>query len=217
MSLGQTTIDQVMAYCQRDLPTNQKWFEEEFNFIKSASLRKELAKEFYAARYIYKLMEALHVSGVELHAHAKFQIMQYASIYEACINYILKEVYRTHAEVIKISTHRSLKEVSALSKHTKISYDGTPALICLEKPTKTEWTAIPFENKVDAAVAIGVISGSYAEEIKRFYQLRNGIHIESAAKRQITYELEQAKLAYRRMSPFIAEIKAHFANGTSAP
>ena len=211
MSLNKPTIDLVMGYCQRDLPVDRKWYEDQFYFIKTTTLRKELGKAFYGARYIYKLMEALHVTGDELQAHAKFQVMQYASIYEACINYILLTYYKTHPEVIKIATHHSLKEVSGTSKNLKLEYDGSPAIICVRKITKTDWTAISFEHKVDCAVSIGFISARYADELKNFYRLRNGIHIESAAKRQLEYQLEQAKLAYRRINPFLAEIRKHFA------
>jgi len=47
----------------------------------------------------------------------------------------------------------------------------------------------------------------YADEIKNFYTLRNSIHIEAAAKKNIEYEIEQSKLAYRRLRPFIDDIK----------
>lgn len=37
------------------------------------------------------------------------------------------------------------------------------------------------------------------------------MHIEAAAKRGIDYEVEEAKLAYRRMRPFIDQIKEKIA------
>jgi hypothetical protein len=78
---------------------------------------------------------------------------------------------------------------------------------CLYKDAKTPWTSISFSDKVNAASDIGLIDEQLGEEIKEFYRLRNAVHLEASAKRGIDYEIEEAKLAYRRMRPFIDQIK----------
>ncbi|AXX84585.1 hypothetical protein [Aliarcobacter skirrowii] len=208
MPLETKTIDEVLNYCKRDLPQEHDWYIHEFDFIKDQALQESLAREFYTARYIYKLMEALFLEDFELHAHLKFQIIQYASIYEAVINYLLLNNFKEDENVKKISTHISLREIAALSGLTKITYEGNKIFTCLKKETKTPWTSIPFHDKVDASVDIGFVNEIYADEIKSFYTLRNSIHIEAAAKKNIEYEIEQSKLAYRRLRPFIDNIKA---------
>lgn len=207
MPLDKPSIDRVMDYCKKHLPSDPNWFLNEFDFIKTKTLQRELAKEFYTTRYVYKLMEALASQGNELHAHLKFQIIQYASIYEACINYLLQEVFKNHEEVLKIKTHKALKEVPALSKLAQMSYSGEVARLCVIKDTRTPWNSVPFENKVEASVAIGFLKRKYADEIKGLYNMRNTVHIEAAAKRQIQFQIQEAQLAYKRMRPFVDDIK----------
>ena len=211
MSLPTTTSEEVLNYCKRDLPDNFEWYRNEFDFVADNDLQEELAKAFYSSRYIYKLMEGLAISGNELHAHLKFQIMQYASIYEAVINYLLLNRYKEHASVQAIQIHKAYCPISALAAPTRLTYEGNDAFICLHKDAKTPWRSIQFQDKVDAASNIGLIEKQLGKEIKEFYRLRNAVHIEAAAKRGIEYEVEEAKLAYRRMRPFIDQIKEKIA------
>lgn len=211
MPLPTTTSEEVLNYCKRDLPNDFEWYRNEFDFVTDNDLQEELAKAFYSSRYIYKLMEGLAISGNELHAHLKFQIMQYASIYEAVINYLLLNRYKEHASVQAIQLHKSYRPIAALAAPTKLTYEGNDTFICLYKDAKTPWTSIPFQDKVNAASDIGLIDEQLGEEIKEFYRLRNAVHIETAARRGINYEVEEAKLAYRRMRPFIDQIKEKIA------
>ena len=211
MPLPTTTSEEVLNYCKRDLPNDFEWYRNEFDFVTDNDLQEELAKAFYSSRYIYKLMEGLAISGNELHAHLKFQIMQYASIYEAVINYLLLNRYKEHASVQALQLHKSYRPIAAHAAPTKLTYEGNDTFICLYKDAKTPWTSIPFQDKVNAASDIGLIDEQLGEEIKEFYRLRNAVHIETAARRGINYEVEEAKLAYRRMRPFIDQIKEKIA------
>jgi len=207
--LDEDVKNNVLDYCKRDLPQTFDWYLDEFDFVKDEDLQKELAKEFYSARYIYKLMEALNVSDFELHAHAKFQIIQYASIYEALISYLLREYLTDEDQVKKLQVHKAYKPVSALSSLTEILYSGERAYICLHKDEKTPLSSIKFGDKVDVIVDLGILEERYGEEIKEFYKRRNSIHIETAAKLNTQYHIDLAKTAYRRMRPFIDSIKEY--------
>jgi len=207
MPLPDATREEVLNYCKRDLPNDFEWYRNEFDFVLENDLREELAKAFYSSRYIYKLMEGLAIVGNELHAHLKFQIMQYASIYEAVINYLLLTRYKEHASVQAIQIHKAYRPITALAAPAKLTYEENDTFICLRKDAKTPWTSISFSDKVNAASDIGLIDEQLGEEIKDFYRLRNAVHIEAAAKRGIDYEVGEAKLAYRRMRPFIDQIK----------
>ena len=44
-------------------------------------------------------------------------------------------------------------------------------------------------------------------EIIEIYSNRNGIHIIAEQRKNIQYELDLSKKAYRRMKPFIAQLK----------
>lgn len=216
MGLDSAQIDEIKAYCRRDLPAFP-WFLEEFDFVEQETLRARLARAFYTARYVYKLMEALQVTGDELHAHVKFQVIQYASIYEATISYLLWNKFRDHGRVKSLETHKSYKKVAGLAAPTKITFEGEEVSLCLYRDTKTWRNAIKFNDRVDAAVDIGFVRKPYGEEIKRIYELRNLTHIEAEAEKEIELEIQNSKLAYLRMQPFVADIKEFFSNGRLTP
>ncbi len=206
MPLSQHIRDEITNYCMKDLPGDLKWHTEQFNFIDNTELKNSLGRAFYSARYISKLMEGLHVSGDEIHPFVKFQIIQYASIYEAVITYLLWEKLPNNAEVLALQTHKSYRPVSAFGKLTKMTFDGCEVFPCTYKDTNTHKNSIPFKDKVDCAVRIGFVDVAYAEDIKSTFALRNLAHLESEAERKIEMELEDSKKGYLRMRPFLDKI-----------
>lgn len=207
MPLSKQTIDTVLDYCDAHL-ASKSWFLKEFSFINDTQIAERLALEFYSARYIYKLGEALNTDGDKLYSHVKFQIVQYASIYEAVIVYLLWNVFHEHNAVTDIEYHSTLRLGPTLPSTIHInSDDGEECFLAFKRKEKTTQHSIKFDDKVNAAIKIGFIKKSLGEEIKEFYKLRNAIHIESAVKKEIEYEIGQAQLAYRRMKPFIDGVK----------
>lgn len=206
MPLPQPEREAIHEYCIRDLGGNIDWYIDQFRFIPDIELRKRLGRAFYTARYVYKLMEALFVNGDEQHAFVKFQIMQYASVYEAVISNLLWGRYKDHPAVFALENHRVLKEVPGFSKSMSAKFDGDEAHISVYRPTKKQRNSISFGDKVDCAVKVGFVEDTYAEEIKKLYALRNLAHIENEAGKQIEVEIEQSKQAYWRMQPFLQHI-----------
>jgi hypothetical protein len=151
-------------------------------------------------------MEALLATGDEVHPFVKFQITQYASIYEAVISNLLWGHYKEHAEVAALETHRAYKPVNALGSKTSMKYDEEDLFTCVYRNAKTPRNSIPFKDKVDCAVRIGFLESAHSEDIKHLYELRNLTHIETEAEKQIEVEIEQAKTGYRRMKPFLEHI-----------
>jgi hypothetical protein len=205
--LESEAIARIKDYINRDLPSGIYWYMEQFDFIKNKDLQEYLAYDFYSARYIYKIMEALNASFSEKEAHVKFQIIEYASIYEAVICYLLWQVFPTHQAVEEIEYHIEYRPMPALSSKAKLLYDSEETFICKKINAKTPEASISFTDKVDAAVKIGFIDISHADDIKNIYKLRNTVHTATAAKKNIEYEIEQSKIAYERMKPFIDNIK----------
>ena len=113
MPLPNELQDKIIRYCDKDVPKFET-AELYFDFISDQSLKIALAKEYVAARYIYKLAEAINVADEKLAAHAKFQIVQYASIFEAIIVHVLWKEFPNHPEVTKIEEFTSLKKSSSL-------------------------------------------------------------------------------------------------------
>lgn len=208
MSLEKELREQIKNYCTKDLPGDLDWHIQKFKFIDNLELRERLGRAFYSARYMSKLMEALYVEDNELHPFVKFQVMQYASIYEAVITYLLWSNFAEHPEVIALQTHKAYKPVSALGSLTNVTYDGEKIYTCLYKDAKTPKNSIPFSDKVDCCVRIGFVEAKYAEDIKKIYMLRNLAHIETEAIKQIEIEIEHSKLGYWRIQPFLEKIDA---------
>lgn len=216
MPLTQQERDSIRSYCTRDLPGDLQWHVDQFCFVKDEELRKRLGRAFYAARYVYKLMEALLASGDEVHAFVKFQITQYASIYEAVISNLLWGYYKDHPELKALETHKAYKPVNALGSKTLMKYGEEDLHTCVHRSTKTPRHSIPFKDKVDCAVRIGFLQEAYSEEIKHLYELRNLTHIETEAKEGIEVEIEHAKTGYWRLRPFLEHIATTLAAESSS-
>lgn len=214
MPLKTETITEVLDYCHRDLRPRD-WYKGVFNFITDQDLKERLALEYYSARYIYKLGEALHVDGEMLYSHAKYQIMQYASIYEGVIVYLLWNNYAQHPALADIEWHTTYRKAADWPKNlSAATADGAePIYLCTEVKARTSKISIRFDDKVDAIVKIGCIETELGEEIKKFFKLRNGLHIENAVKNSLTYELDMAQLAFRRIWAFTQQIRGFLNTG----
>lgn len=212
MPLDESTRNTIHDYCVRDLPGDMQWHINQFSFINDQELKNRLGRAFYSARYTYKLMEATFVQGDEQHPFVKFQIMQYASIYEAVITNLLWGVFKEHQEVVELQTHKSYKPVNALGNLTSIKYGDEDIFTCVYRNAKTPKNSIPFKDKVDCAVRIGFLKVAYSEDIKRTYELRNLAHIETEASKQLDVEIAQSKTAYWRLLPFLEDVVSFLAN-----
>jgi hypothetical protein len=214
MPLPSEICETVLNYCDAHLPSDAS-VATMFDFLNDPALQKRLEDELYAARYIYKLGEALSVSDERLHAHVKFQIVQYAGIYEAVIVHLLWNRFRDHSAVTAIEFHKAFKKAATLplSLNLTATDTGEEIQLCVEARQKTSTVSIKFDDKVDAAVAIGFIDLELGEEIKGFYKLRNAIHLESAVKNETKYELDNSLLAYRRLQPFTRGVRGFLRDG----
>lgn len=213
MPLNQNDRDNVMRYCDRDVPDAAK-VESYFDYVKDSELKSALVREYIAARYIYKLQEALNVSGEKLAAHAKFQIVQFAAIYEALIVHILWTRFPDSSEVRNIEYYTTLRKVAKFPNNLDVkTKKGNEIHLCIESDIRNTRHSIKFDDKVDAAVAIGFVDIKLGNEIKEIFKARNGVHIENAVKNQIAYEISQSQLAYWRMKPFTIGIREFLTKG----
>jgi len=206
MPLEERIRDTIKDYCTKDLAGDLNWHIQQFSFIDNTELQNKLGRAFYSARFVAKLMEATNADGDIIHPFVKFQIIQYASIYEAVVNYLLWNKFADNAEVITLQTHKAYKPIAALGRLTKMTYDGDEITACIYKDAKTHRNSIPFKDKVDCAVRIGFIDVAYSEDIKNIYALRNLAHLESEAERNIEMELEDSKKGYWRLKPFLEKV-----------
>jgi hypothetical protein len=211
----QSAIDK---YCSAHL-AEKSWYENRFDFIKDLKLKETIILEFMSARYVYKVGEALQASKEKLFPFIKFQITQYASIYEAVIVHLLWTKYKHSQEVNDLEHHFAYKEAGKFPKGMSLQNDKGEILhLCVQRKEKTITHSIRFDDKVNCAVRIGFVRKTIGEDIKEFYRIRNAIHLETAVNKLIAYELSQSVLAYQRMKPFVDDIKMHLpsANATLA-
>ena len=59
MAFSETLKNAVNDYCNNHL-ADESWYNEEFEFIEDAAIRKRLVEEFKGTRFAYKLYEGTH-------------------------------------------------------------------------------------------------------------------------------------------------------------
>ncbi|WP_173088617.1 hypothetical protein [Devosia sp. 1635] len=209
-------IKEVLDFTAKHLEP-EDWLERQVPFIKDDRLTRELNQAFRSARYIEKLGLALEVEGDMRHPHLKYQIVQYASIYEAIVSYLLFNHYKDHPVVGQLLTETVLVTVAPVSKSIADANDGSQLLYCKKKSGPRDATYIRFEDKLKAAERIGFLKPEHKPEILAIYKTRNAIHLESAVKNSVTYEAKQSRVAYERLKPFLTNIAAHLKEADGTP
>ena len=211
MPFNEINKEYVVKYCNNHLPS-EEWFEENFDFIKDNVLRERLVTEFKNVRFMYKLFEGISAKDELLLAEVRLQILMYASIYEAVIHYLLFEVFKDWEEVKILTVHIIPKKISIPAAklqriEKELEHDGKEIVPFFYSVCKKEITAIRFDDKCKVAEQIGLIDSSLCNELIKIYEIRNGLHMHAEIRKQIEYELETSRIAYRRMKLFVEQIK----------
>lgn len=231
MSFKPEIQEYINEYCKKHLP-DEEWLEKQFDFIKNINLKNRIIIEFKNARYIYKLFEGLNATDELLLAEVRLQILMYASIYETIIHYVIFDEYYKDEQIVKdlLTENRnkpycippqSLNKIS-----TELHHDGKDIIPCFKTKVKRDITKVRFEEKCGVAKELGILhdielqdtkidedTGEQidkiylCDELNSIYEVRNAIHIHAELKKSIEYHLSMSKLAYKRMEPFIFQIK----------
>lgn len=149
------------------------------------------------------------------------QLLSYASLYEASIEYVLYRYYGDTSEVEQMGKFNGLIKVSIPKSQeeklqSELFHDGKRIVPCYEGEKAKDKNAIRFEEKIDTAVKLGFIHplierGSVVinlpEELKEIYSYRNGIHLLSEQRKDINYEINMSRRAYMRLAPFCQQIR----------
>ena len=151
----------------------------------------------------------------------RYQILAYASIYEAVIHYVLYNYYQKTTEFHNMQYHivptrMSFSETQMTAVKNVLSKPNEVLYIYHKQERKKEETQVRFDEKCKAAEALGLIykitneQGDIIDipaEIIEIYSYRNAIHLVAEQRKGIQYALDLSKKAYRRMRPFIDQIK----------
>lgn len=220
MAFSEKLKSEIELYCNNHLATDS-WYENEFSFIQDMELKNRIIAEFKAIRFAYKLYEGIEATQENLIFEVRNQILAYASIYEAVIENVLSTYYSNttefdslmhHVVPIKISIPENMQHIL----QEALSHDGKIIVQFYYDRKKKEKPQVRFDDKCRTAESLGLIHkflNNYGvevdlpSEIIEIYSYRNGIHIIAEQRKGINYELELSKKAYRRMRPFIDQLK----------
>jgi hypothetical protein len=221
MPLDYETRMTVVSYILRDVvprtvqphpPIPMEWFIQQFSFVEDVTLQTHLGEAFYQARFVGRVREALALKGGFNHAFTKYQIVLYASIYEALIDYILREnsgnpiVRELFTEII-FRPRRN-----ALSSKTKILYadetDECELVPCRPIVRERKLQEIQFDQRVDTVVHLGVFPEADAPFMKALYKSRNNVHLQSSANKEFKPDNQESSEAFRLLFRFIQHLQA---------
>lgn len=220
MPLSQSVKKEIYEYCNNHL-ADKDWYEEEFEFIEDEKLRERLVQEFKGIRFAYKLYEGIEATEENLIFEIRHQIFSYATIYEAVIHYILYTYYCDTPEFRELQYHDAPAKISIPENKVKklseaLLHNGEKIIPYHIQVRKKDETQIRFDDKCLTAERLGLVHSlenkdgeliNLPREIIEIYSYRNAIHLAAELRKGIEYELDLSKLAYRRMRPFIAQIK----------
>ena len=170
------------------------------------------------------MFEGLAAEDELLLAEVKMQVLMYASIFEATIHYVLFDQYYKNTPIVqnlltqKVNKPFSIptSQLSAINK--LLFHDGKTIIPYFETTEKCIaafqlgiLTGIPEQNDPTADILSDIkqIAGMppFCAELIRIYEVRNAIHLHAELKKEIDYHLALSKIAYRRMQPFLNQIR----------
>lgn len=210
----------IYDYCDNYL-ADKPWYQNEFDFIADQKLRNRLSIEFKAIRFAYKLYEGIEAQNENLLFEVRSQILSYATIYEAVIQYVLYTYYSDTADFTQMTTHTipvriDIPKAKKERLYKELSHDGKDIVPFFYKTKRKDDASIRFDLKCKTAEKLGLIHTfknkcgkqiNLPKEIIEIYNYRNGIHLIAERRKGIQYDLDLSKKAYWRMQPFIAQIK----------
>jgi hypothetical protein len=188
-----------------------EWFVQQFSFIEEEPLQKHLGEAFYQARFIGRVREALALRGGFNHAFTKYQIVLYASIYEALIDYMLEKNSDNPIVHDLISETVFKQRKNALSSKTKLLFaddTGDVELIpCRAVLRERRLQEIQFDQRVDTVVRLGIFPQADAPFIKTLYKSRNNVHLQSSANKEFQPDDQESSEAFQLLFRFIQHLQ----------
>jgi len=131
------------------------------------------------------------------------------------LHHVLFEVSKDDPRVKELGRYTSLKTYDVpASKFISFKHDGRSFVAAYWAHSRADTSKIRFDDKVDAAVDLGMIDLPLREDLKRIYEARNSIHIHAELKKQLEFDLDLARRAFWRMEPFCDQLSRYVASQT---
>ena len=219
------TISNIVNYCNMHIVPDEsyiasqtgyqsEWFERYFDFIPNHLLGRYLGESFYQARFLYKIMLALRLPSSKNIGFVKFQIIQYASICEALIHYVIETRFKDEY-ASQNRPYEFCQLPNALSNLTTIFFDKKPLFLCQKKDKKIDLKRERIDSKISFCRGKNIISESSAQQFKQLYDDRNNIHILKAVNSNYRPRVQEAKNAFLLMQRVRDEIKSFLESQSS--
>lgn len=218
------TREKIVSYCNKHIVPDAEyienpsfdhpmdWFVEYFSFIPDPKLRNHLAEAYYQARFAYKIMQGLILTGVKRIAFFKFQIQQYASIYEALLDYTLETYHKKEIET-RILNNDEYRPVSAFANNTEmyiiVNTKKVTVFPCVLRKGTRPLKTVKMTEKTKIGVDLGIFDVSIKESVDALYEERNCIHILKAAQSNYRPTLKECKRAFELMPQIVEAVKNH--------
>ena len=220
MPLTEGVKEAIYDYCNNHL-ADESWYEEQFEFIEEEKFRKRLIGEFKGIRFAYKLYEGIGATDENLIFEIRHQIFAYATIYEAVLHYVLYTYYTQTKEFHNLQYHYAPARIDIPTDklnilNRELEHNGEGIIPYHFQERKKNDSQIRFDDKCKVAEDLGLLHKyinkdgleiDLPSEIIEIYGYRNAIHLVAEQRKGIEYELDLSKRAYRRMRPFIDQIK----------
>jgi hypothetical protein len=209
--------DAIDKYVQQDLDGDLDSHISYFDFLSlDPDLQRRVGEEYFSARYLYKFFEGMRIpDDWARRAQIQIQVQQYASIYEACLHHLVFARAAPHEATLGLLRIKTLRRwsVSTDLQNQLASLrgpDGREVVAAIESYIRLEESKVRFDSKARAAVEIGIIERSLADELIQFYAARNMIHIHAELKKGAdwSWEIEFSKRAYWRLEKFSEQARA---------
>ncbi len=214
MPISKEIRDAALGYVDAHL-IDEVHIRNGFSFIHDKDLVDLIVLELRSARYVYRLMEMLDLRDIFAHPFCKFQIIQFAGVFEAAIDYLIFDRKYSNKDFSdRVSEHRkkienydTLTTSSGLSKNTNITVGGAEAYLCVINTKKKPRVNIKFDDRIKVCLDLGLLDKKLHDEITVFYKKRNSVHLSAKLKSAITVELSDTKRGFRRVNAFCEYVK----------
>lgn len=204
----------VLEYIEKHHP-NRRWWEQYFDkpFISDSTLAVKLVDEMMSIRSIYQFLEGLREPTL-IRAQAKFQIITYASVYEAVLHHLIFNTrLNTEDAVKKILCFETYVKRCLPSPFKDIKHNGEEIYTVAKVPKIKDERYVKFDDILTAAKELKLINHEMYDDLLALFSQRNAIHLQAEIAKGIQYEIKLSKKAHELLKPFkrqlVAGLKLH--------
>lgn len=183
-----------------------------FDFIQDTKLRLKILKSYKEAVFVKNLCNILPINFGDAHPLNEIQILHFASIYEAIIDYVLEKYYPNDVKILL--KERIMFKEADVCKSVEIKKDSGKLYLCRMITTDKKLYKVKFEDRVKKSIELGIVDSQIKVELTQLYNYRNHIHIIKAAKNKhnFTKKLASAFCDENSLKSFCNKMKDSIPN-----